>query len=59
MPPGIESIFCITVDPLRDDHLLVGADGQGVLESNDGGKSWKAIGLDGGKIKDIKIYPVE
>lgn len=57
--PGIESIFCITVDPIDEDRLLVGTDGQGVFETTDGGQSWKAVGLNGGKIKDIKIYPVE
>jgi photosystem II stability/assembly factor-like uncharacterized protein len=57
--PGIEAIFCITVDPVEEHHLMAGTDGQGVLESYDGGWTWKAIGLNGGKIKDIKIYPVE
>jgi len=57
--PGIEAIFCITVDPLEAQHLLVGTDGQGVFESTDGGRTWNAVGLDGGKIKDIKIYPVD
>jgi len=57
--PGIESIFCITVDPFDQRHLLLGTDGQGVVETTDGGQRWRAVGLDGGKIKDIKIYPVE
>jgi len=56
--PGIEAIFCLAVDPLEQEHLLMGTDGQGVLESTDGGVSWKSVGLDGAKIKDIKIYAV-
>jgi photosystem II stability/assembly factor-like uncharacterized protein len=55
--PGIEAIFCIHVDRLNPDHILLGTDGQGVFESFDGGGQWKFAGLDGGKVKQIVIYP--
>jgi photosystem II stability/assembly factor-like uncharacterized protein len=55
--PDVEGIFCILVDPSDADHLIVGTDGNGVFDSQDRGKSWRHAGLDGGKIKQLSIFP--
>jgi len=55
--PLVESVLCIFVDPENPRHLLVGTDGQGVVESRDGGRTWAHAGLYGGKIKQLAFYP--
>ncbi|MGB5874527.1 MAG: hypothetical protein WBH56_12465 [Bacteroidota bacterium] len=55
--PDVEGIFCILVDPSDPARIFVGTDGDGVFESHDRGKSWRHAGLEGGKIKQIAIYP--
>ena len=55
--PDVEGIFCILVDPADPAGVFVGTDGDGVFESHDRGRSWRRAGLEGGKIKQIAIYP--
>jgi photosystem II stability/assembly factor-like uncharacterized protein len=56
-PDAIQAFFCLLVDPHDPQHLYAGADGNGVYESFDGGRMWKAAGLGGGKIKQLFYYP--
>jgi len=56
-PDDIQAFFCILVDPRNPQHLLAGADGNGVYESADGGRNWNPAGLGGGKIKQLFYYP--
>lgn len=56
-PPSIEAFFCLLVDPNDARHLYAGADGNGVYESRDGGRTWNYAGLNGGKIKQLFMYP--
>jgi photosystem II stability/assembly factor-like uncharacterized protein len=55
--PSVEAVFCLFVHPENQRHLLVGTDGQGIVESRDGGTTWTHAGLYGGKIKQIAFYP--
>jgi photosystem II stability/assembly factor-like uncharacterized protein len=55
--PDVEGIFCIFVDPSDSRNIYLGTDGDGVFESHDRGKTWRHGGLEGGKIKQIAIYP--
>jgi photosystem II stability/assembly factor-like uncharacterized protein len=57
--PSVEAVFCIFVHPENPRHLLVGTDGQGILESRDGGTTWTRAGISGGKIKQIAFYPYQ
>ena len=56
-PDAIQAFFCLLVDPRDPQHLYAGTDGNGVYESFDGGRMWKAAGLGGGKIKQLFYYP--
>lgn len=55
--PGIQAIFCLLVDPRNPDLLYAGTDGNGVFASSDRGATWRCIGLEGGKIKQVMFYP--
>ena len=55
--PAIGAVFFVYVHPSNPEHLLVGTDGQGIVESQDGGVTWTRAGLFGGKIKQIAFYP--
>ena len=54
--PDLEAIFSIFVDPENAHHLMVGTSGQGIYESFDEGKTWRAAGLEGCHVKQIEIY---
>jgi BNR/Asp-box repeat len=50
-----QDIRCLAADP-RDPHLLyAGTQGQGVLHSKDGGKTWHPSGLSGRIVKSISV----
>jgi hypothetical protein len=50
-----QDIRCLAADP-RDPHLLyAGTQGQGVLQSKDGGKTWHPSGLSGRIVKSISV----
>jgi photosystem II stability/assembly factor-like uncharacterized protein len=57
--PSIECVFCVFVHPENPRHLLVGTDGQGIIETLDDGATWARAGLSGGKIKQIAFYPYQ
>jgi photosystem II stability/assembly factor-like uncharacterized protein len=54
---AINAIFCLMVDRDQPDHVFAGTDGNGVYESFDGGVHWSFAGLQGGKIKQLYVYP--
>ena len=42
-----DDVIGIVIDPGNSDHLWVAASSSGVFESNDGGNSWRNIGMEG------------
>jgi photosystem II stability/assembly factor-like uncharacterized protein len=53
----LEAIFSIFVDPDNLSHLMIGTSGQGIYESLNQGKTWRATGLQGCHVKQIALYP--
>lgn len=43
----------VAVDPRASDHLLVGAWGEGVFRSQDGGHTWTSLGLHGVSVRTL------
>jgi len=54
--PG-EDVRCLTVDPHNPDRLFAGTQGAGVLRSDDAGRTWQRVGLDGQIIKSMAVSP--
>src|SRR5690606_42039398 len=52
--PG-EDVRCLTVDPHNPDRLFAGTQGAGVLRSDDAGRTWQRVGLDGQIIKSMAV----
>ncbi|WP_437290149.1 hypothetical protein [Sorangium sp. So ce406] len=45
----------VQVNPEREDELVIGCSGEGVLHSADGGKSWRSLGLAGAQVESIAV----
>ncbi len=52
-----QDVRCLEVDPLNPDTIYAGAQGQGVFCSADGGRNWKAVGLEGIIVKSLAASP--
>jgi hypothetical protein len=50
---------CLVADPLVQGRAWCGTDRGGVFRSDDGGKSWKSVGLSGRLIMAVAASPVE
>jgi photosystem II stability/assembly factor-like uncharacterized protein len=46
-------VRCLEVDPLNREVVYAGTQGQGVLRSQDGGRSWRPAGLQGVIVKSL------
>lgn len=54
-----QDVRCLAADPLNSDMVYAGTQGNGVLRSDDRGKTWRAIGPDGRIVKAISASPLE
>ncbi|WP_069802393.1 WD40/YVTN/BNR-like repeat-containing protein [Thermogemmatispora onikobensis] len=54
-----QAVTCLAVDPLNPQVLYVGTRGNGVLCSNDGGRTWRPAGLAGYFIKALAASPTQ
>jgi hypothetical protein len=61
---GVESLLlgsdvrCLAVDPLNSERVYAGTQGQGVLRSDDRGRTWRQAGLAGQIVKAIAASPI-
>lgn len=55
--PGSD-VRCLAVDPLNPQCVYAGTQGQGVLRSDDRGRSWRRAGLAGQIVKAIAASPI-
>lgn len=56
--PG-QDIRCLAVDPLRRGTVYAGTQGEGVLRSDDAGRTWQPAGLPGAVVKAVAASPVQ
>lgn len=54
--PGQE-VTCLATDPLDADVVYAGTQGNGLLRSNDKGRTWTHLGLEGKRVKAIAASP--
>jgi photosystem II stability/assembly factor-like uncharacterized protein len=52
-----EEVSCLAPDPSDSQVIYAGTPGAGVLRSNDGGLTWKPIGMDGQIVKSLAVSP--
>jgi hypothetical protein len=52
-----QDVRCLEVDPLNPDVVYAGMQGQGVFRSEDGGRRWQAMGLQGVIVKSLAASP--
>lgn len=50
-------VLCLVADPLNRERVYAGTQGQGVLRSDDGGRTWWRAGLVGPTVKAIAASP--
>src|SRR6266567_4988212 len=50
-----QDVRCLAADPLNPRVIYAGTQGQGVLRSEDGGKTWRSVGLAGQIVKALAI----
>jgi photosystem II stability/assembly factor-like uncharacterized protein len=53
----IQDVRCLAADPRDSQILYAGTQGQGVLRSQDAGKTWQPAGLAGQIVKSIAVSP--
>ena len=53
------SVRCLAVDPHNHSVVYAGTQGDGILRSTDGGRTWQAAGLAGHVVKSIAVSPCE
>lgn len=53
------NVRCLAVDPLQPNVVYAGTQGQGVLRSDDRGKTWQPAGMAGQPVKAIAVSPIE
>lgn len=58
---GLEGkdVRCLAADPLKPDTVYAGTQGDGVLRSDDRGRTWKPAGLKGHIVKTVAVSPHE
>lgn len=54
-----QSPQCLAADPLNSDRVYAGTRGNGVLRSDDCGKTWHSAGLHGHIVKSLAVSPLE
>ncbi len=54
-----QDVRCVAADPHSRDVVYAGTQGNGVLRSADGGKTWQPAGLAGHVVKSIAVSPSE
>lgn len=54
-----EDVRCLAADPLRPNVVYAGTQGDGVWRSDDCGKSWGQVGLEGAIVKSLVASPIE
>jgi hypothetical protein len=52
-----QDVRCLEVDPINPDVVYAGTQGQGVFRSEDGGRSWRPLGLQGVIVKSLAASP--
>ncbi len=50
-----QDIRCLAADPARPNVVYAGAQGAGVLRSDDGGQTWQSSGLAGSIVKSLAV----
>jgi photosystem II stability/assembly factor-like uncharacterized protein len=50
-----QDVRCLAADPLNPNVLYAGTQGNGVLRSNEGGKTWRPVGLAGQIVKALAV----
>jgi hypothetical protein len=50
-----QDVRCLAADPLNRELIYAGTQGNGVLRSNDGGKTWRPAGLAGQVVKALAV----
>ncbi len=50
-----QDVRCLAADPLNPEIIYAGTQGNGVLRSNDRGKTWRSVGLAGQVVKALAI----
>src|SRR5260221_12796504 len=50
-----QDVSCLAADPLNSRVIYAGTQGNGVLRSDDGGKTWQSIGLAGQIVKALSV----
>jgi photosystem II stability/assembly factor-like uncharacterized protein len=53
----IENIRTVAVDPANNKRVFAGTYGNGVYRSEDGGVTWRWVGLKGAQVGKIVIEP--
>lgn len=53
------NVNCLAVDPINPNIVYTGTQGNGLLRSDDKGKTWQAVALEDHVIKAIAISPIE
>ena len=48
-------VRCVAADPRAENNVYAGTQGDGVLRSDDGGRTWRPSGLDGWVVKSLAI----
>src|SRR5690242_3001899 len=56
---GDRYVTCLSSDPLDKGRVYAGTQGEGVLRSEDGGRTWRASGLEGRVVKAVAASPVQ
>ena len=54
-----QDVRCLAADPLNPAVIYAGAQGEGVLRSDDRGKSWRPAGMQGQIVKSLAASPHE
>src|SRR2546426_4499861 len=52
-----QDVRCLAADPVNPQVIYAGTQGNGVLRSHDGGKTWDAVGLTGQIVKALAVSP--
>jgi photosystem II stability/assembly factor-like uncharacterized protein len=52
-----QDVRCLATDPLKPNLVYAGTQGQGVLRSEDGGRTWQPVGLPGMIVKSLAPSP--
>lgn len=53
------AVCCLAADPHNPTTVFAGTSGQGILRSEDRGKTWLPSGMQGQTVKSIAVSPVE